>query len=135
MSEIIDVNDPLFKKDLSLIKPWMKKIEDCPCPDENCNFHGYCELCTAHHKHHATTYCSLPPGKDQYLKPWGEGMRLAETYVAIQKPTPDMVNFSDCSCTNTKCLYHGYCDLCIQHVEKYRACTTSCDKLRKLASE
>ena len=118
-------------KDRSRITPDMKRNENCPCPETaeityECEFHGYCELCKDFHKRFNWPYCSLPPGKDQYLVPWEEGTAVSNTYAAIKIPQ-GAEKTMDCPCP-INCCYNGYCIQCKQHTDMYNACTTSCDK-------
>ena len=124
------ISVPYPEKNPTLITPDMKIREDCPCPETaeltyECIYRGYCELCRAYHTHFNFTYCSLPPGKDQYLVPWIEGAAVSTTYKAIEPPSKDIEKKTDCPC-KIHCVYNGYCDLCTRHSEEYHACSPSC---------
>lgn len=120
---------PLPEKDPKNITAGMKRNENCPCPSKNlprnCPYWGYCELCTWYHSLPAPvnhySYCTLPPGRDQYIVPFVEGKPLSNTYKAIQPPEGEFVEKAPCSCNN-KCMYNGYSESCKAHSEKYKAC-------------
>ena len=125
------MSNPLPPKDPKRITPDMVKNEDCPCPTDavltyECVYKGYCALCVEFHQHETFPYCSLPPGKDQYLVPWGgKGTALRDTYAAIEPPPKDAGKKADCPC-EIHCVYNGYCEQCGSHSEKYHACAPPC---------
>ena len=122
-------------KDPKRIATDMKKKENCPCPqtEYSCVYKGYCALCKEYHDNEPVTlsedmseqihcaFCLLPPGKDKYMIPWVEGTAPHNVYSALKAVPKDIEKKEDCPCT-TDCAYNGYCEVCRQHIEKYRAC-------------